>query len=249
MSESSCQLPLSFVIGSFITSSFLPDRVDMNEDALFKVLKRQTKATLLELLDSAYYEMNTQQRRHIFGVLMEESKPARVTARDIKKESEEFYQESIVGIYYAPFEINSKNFSHIPEETEEWFEKLGDSLQASTQVAKQKEHKSAVESFEILYELIEKMECGEEIIFADECGSWMIPGDEQEFLNAYISSLAEVKTPEEYAKVVIPLLRRDSYTSFCNKVYSLAVKHSNKEQENALKAAIKEQNIKIKSSR
>ena len=83
-----------------------------------------------------------------------------------------------------------------------------------------------MESFDILYELIEKMECGEEIIFAEEYGSWMIPGDEQDFLNAYISSLAKVKTPEEYTKVVIPLLKRDSYTSFCNKVYSLAVKHS-----------------------
>ena len=221
----------------------------MDEDALFKTLKRQTKATLLEFLSLAYYEMTTQQRRHIFGTLMEKSKPARTVARDIKKESEQFYKASIAGIYYAPFNMNSKNFSHIPEETEEWFEKLNDLLQASTQLTKQKEHKSAVESFEILYELIEKMECGEEIIFAEEYGSWMIPGNEQEFLDAYISSLAEVKTSEEYAKIVIPLLKRDSYTSFCNQVYSLAVKHSNKEQENALKVAIKEQNIKVKSNR
>ena len=221
----------------------------MDEDALFKALKRQTKATLLEFLSLAYYEMTTQQRRHVFGALMEKSKPVRAVARDVKKESEQFYQESIVGMYYAPFNMNSKNFSHIPEETEEWFEKLGDLLQASTQLTKQKDHKSAVESFEILYELIEKMECGEEIIFAEEYGSWMIPGDEQDFLNAYILSLAAVKTPEEYATVVIPLLKRDSYTSFCNKVYSLAVKHSNKEQANALKVAVKEQNIKIKSGR
>lgn len=221
----------------------------MDEDALFKVLKRQTKATVLELLSSAYDEMSTQQRRHIFGALVEKSKPARASARDVQKESEQFYEDSIAGIYYAPFNINSKNFSHIPEETEEWFEKLGDLLQASTQLTKQKEHASAVESFQILYKLVDKMECGEEIIFAEEYGSWMIPGDEQNFLNAYISSLAAVKTPEEYTRIVIPLLKRDSYTSFCNKVYSLAMKHSNKEQENALKVAIKEQNIKIKSSR
>ncbi|MEO0756422.1 MAG: hypothetical protein AAFY78_06060 [Cyanobacteria bacterium J06648_16] len=221
----------------------------MDEDALFKVLKRQTKATLFELLYSAYYETNTQQRRHIFGVLMKESKPSRTIAQDIKKESENFYKDSIARVYYAPFDINSKNFSHIPEETEEWFEKLGDLLQSSTQLTKQKEHESAVESFKILYELIAKMEDGEEIIFADEYGSWMIPGNEQEFLNAYISSLAEVKTPEEYTKIVMPLIKRDSYMSFCNKVYSLAVKHSNKEQEKTLKVAIKEQNIKIKSSR
>ena len=221
----------------------------MDEATLFKALKRQTKATLLELLHSAYDETNTQQRRRIFGALMKESKPSRTIAQDVIKESEDFYQDSLTGMYYAPFDINSKNFSHIPEETEKWFEKLGDLLQSSTQLTKQKEHQSAVESFKILYELIAKMEYGEEIIFADEYGSWMIPGDEDDFLDAYISSLAELKTPEEYTKMLTPLLKRDSYMSFCNKVYSLAVKHSNKEQEKSLMAAIKEQNIRIKSSR
>jgi len=219
----------------------------MDEDVLFKVLKRQTKATLLELLYSTYYETNTQQRRHIFGGLIEESKPSKNVAQEITRESKKFYKDSLARVYYSPFDINSKNFSHIPEETEEWFEKLGDLLESSTQLTKQKEHTSAVESFEILYELIAKMEYGEEIVFADEYGSWMIPGNEQDFLDAYISSLAEVKMPDEYIKIVIPLIKRDSHSSFCNKVYSLAVKHSNKEQEKSLIEAIKEKNIKITS--
>ncbi len=219
----------------------------MDEDVLFKVLKRQTKATLLELLYSTYYETNTQQRRHIFGGLIEESKPSKNVAQEITRESKKFYKDSLARVYYSPFDINSKNFSHIPEETEEWFEKLGNLLESSTQLTKQKEHTSAVESFEILYELIAKMEYGEEIVFADEYGSWMIPGNEQDFLDAYISSLAEVKMPDEYIKIVIPLIKRDSHSSFCNKVYSLAVKHSNKEQEKSLIEAIKEKNIKITS--
>ena len=78
------------------------------------------------------------------------------------------------------------------------------------------------------------MEYGEEIIFADEYGSWMIPGNEKEYLNSYVLSLAKVKTPEEYAKVVIPLIKRDSYSSFCNQVYSVAVKHGNQEQSKYL---------------
>ncbi|BAB78348.1 hypothetical protein ACN23B_28290 (plasmid) [Anabaena sp. FACHB-709] len=221
----------------------------MNEESLFKALKRQTKATLLELLYSAYYETNTQQRRHIFGDLMKNCNPSKSLEQDIIKESKKFYKDSLAGAYYAPFDINSKNFSHIPQETEEWFEKLGDLLQSSCQLTKQKKHTSAVESFEILYELITKMEDGEEIIFADEYGSWMIPGNEKEFLDAYISSLAEVKKPEEYTKIVIPLIKRDSYTSFCNKIYFLALRYSNKEQEEFLMEAIKEQNIKIESSR
>jgi hypothetical protein len=221
----------------------------MDEDALFKVLKRQTKSTLLDLLQATYHETNAQQKRHIFGELMKKPKPSKAIGHFVVKESENFYKDSLAGVYYAPFDINSKNFSHIPDETEEWFEKLGDLLQSSTQLTKENEHTSAVESFKILYELIEKMENGDEIIFADECGSWMIPGNEDDFLDAYISSLAEVEIAEEYTKIVIPLLKRDSYSSFCNKVYSLAVKHCNQEQKKSLLEAIEEQNIKIKSSR
>jgi hypothetical protein len=220
----------------------------MDEDILFKVLKRQTKATLLELLYSVYFETNSQQRIHIFGELIKKCKPSKTLPQNVVKDSENFYKDSLARVYYAPFNINSKNFSDIPEETEEWFEKLGTLLESSAQLTKQKEHIFAVESFKILYRLIEKMEDGEEIIFADEYGSWMIPGNEQVFLDAYISSLAEVKAPEEYAKTVIPLIKRDSYTSFCNKVYSLALKHSNKEQEKSLMETIKKQQIKIESS-
>ena len=78
---------------------------------------------------SAYYETNTQQRRYIFGDLIKKSKPSKITGKNIIKKSETFYKESLAGVYYAPFEINSRNFSQIPEETEEWFEKLGDLLQ------------------------------------------------------------------------------------------------------------------------
>lgn len=221
----------------------------MDEAVLFKALKRQTKTTLLELLYTAYYETNSQQRRSIFGDLIKMSKPSNIIAKEVIKESKIFYKDSLAGVYYAPFDINSRNYSNIPEETEEWFEKLGDLLQSSSQLTKQKEQSSAVISFNILYELIDKMEYGEEIIFADEYGSWMIPGNEKEFLDSYISSLAEIKTPEEYTQAVVPLIKRDSHMSFCNKVYSVAVRHSNKEQNKYLKAEIKKQNIKTKSAR
>ncbi|MBJ7900226.1 MAG: hypothetical protein GC158_09965 [Cyanobacteria bacterium RI_101] len=218
----------------------------MNEDALFKVLSRQNKDTLLELLRLAYEELSSRQKRYIFGDLLKESQPSTVSAPNVIQESEEFFKDSLDGVYYAYFEINSKNFSHIPEETEEWFEKLGELLEASAQLTRQKEHQAAVDSFKILYELIAKMENGDDIIFADAFGSWMIPGQERDFLDAYIASLSEVKTPEEYARIVTPLIERDSYSSFCNKVHELALKHGNEEQAESLMEAIKEQNIKIK---
>ncbi len=61
----------------------------------------------------------------------------------------------------------------------------------------------------MLYDLIEKMGDGDEIIFADEYGTWMIPGDEKVYIKAYIESLAATKVPDDYAKMTIPLLRKD----------------------------------------
>ncbi len=88
--------------------------------------------------------------------------------------------KSMAGVYYAPFKINSKNWSHIPDETREWFDRLGDLLQASAQLTAQGNHLHAVACFGTLYTLIAAMEDGEEIVFGDEIGSWMIPGDEKQ---------------------------------------------------------------------
>ncbi|MEA1946098.1 MAG: hypothetical protein U9N83_02205, partial [Thermodesulfobacteriota bacterium] len=87
---------------------------------------------------------------------------------------------------------------------------------------------------------------GEEIVFADEYGSWMIPGDEKEYIRAYITSLAKIKSPEDFSGIVIPLIRRDSYESFVNKVYNFAIKVATDEQKSYLKKAIKIKKIKTK---
>jgi len=87
---------------------------------------------------------------------------------------------------------------------------------------------------------------GDEIIFADEYGTWMIPGDEKVYISAYIASLAATKLPEDYANTIIPLLRKDSYESFFNKVYSIGIKAANKDQKKCLRAKIKKQKIRIK---
>ena len=138
--------------------------------------------------------------------------------RAVKK----FERESLTGVYYAPFNMNSKNYRDIPKETEHWFRRLGSLLQASAQLAKQQEHTQAVVCFKILYGLIHAMENGEEIVFAEELGSWMIPGDEKKFIAAYMKSLAKVATPQAFAEIAIPLIRRDSHSAFVDQVYRSA---------------------------
>ncbi len=72
--------------------------------------------------------------------------------------------------------------------------------------------------------LIDTMESGEDIVFADECGSWMIPGDEKVFVQAYVTSLAAVETPEEFTRTAVPLIQRDSYQSFATRAYTSATR-------------------------
>ena len=221
----------------------------MNEQRLFAFLKRKSTASLLDLLQHAYREMNVTQRQTVFAAVVRKIPPSAVDGKDLLKRLTQFYRDSLARQYYAPFEINSKNYTHIPDETEEWFEILGDLLEDSRKLTEQEEHALAVECFGLLYELIEHMERGDEIVFADECGSWMIPGDEKKCIAAYLSSLAAVASPESFTATTLPLMKRDSTYSFSCQVYAAAVRVANKEQLVKLRAEMRRQNIRTPSKR
>jgi hypothetical protein len=221
----------------------------VNEQRLFAFLKRKSAASLLDLLQHAYREMDVTQRQTVFAAVVKEIPPSAVDGKDLLKRVTQFHRDSLAGKYYAPFELNSKNYTYIPDETEEWFESLGDLLEDSRKLTKQGEHALAVECFGLLYELIEHMEKGDEIVFADEVGSWMIPGDEKQCIAAYLSSLAAVASPESFTATVLPLIKRDSTYSFSGQVYAVAVRVANKEQLVNLRAEIRRQNIRTTSKR
>jgi hypothetical protein len=219
----------------------------MKKEQLFQYLSSQDISTLLKLLGSAYDQMNIEQRRDVFGKIVLEVPPEPVDGDDLLDQIEDFFRESLSGFYYAPFDINSKNFMDVPEETEEWFEQLGDFLKASMQLTSQSNHLHATICFRKLYSLIDKLECGEEIVFGDEIGSWMIPGDEKQYLAAYLTSLAAVSSPEEFTKDAIPLLQRDSGHSLAGQVYASAKNVANDEQRAHLAAEVKR--LKIRTER
>ena len=149
----------------------------------------------------------------------------------------------MAGAYYAPFAINSKNFMHIPDKTRAWFRRLGALLEASCRLTAQGEHQYAASCFRILYELIAAMELGQEIVFADEIGSWMIPGNEQEFIAAYMISLAATATPDEFTPAALPLIRRGRTQSFATQAYASAIRAASEEQRAYLEAEIQRQQV------
>jgi hypothetical protein len=216
----------------------------MDKTQMFQFLSTQDASSLLDLLSTAFDQMSIDQRRRVFGKLVDKLPPAQVDGKVLLDKAEQFRRDSLAGMYYEPFDINSKNWTYIPEETEEWFERLGDLLKASCQLTTQGDHLHAVACFGILYELVGAMERGEEIVFADEIGSWMIPGDEKQYIAAYMTSLAATATPEEFAEAALPLVRRDSYHSFADQAYLSAVRTANEAQKAHLEAEIQRQNIR-----
>jgi hypothetical protein len=134
---------------------------------------------------------------------------------------------------------------NVPEETEEWFEKLGDYLQDSCQLTTQGDYQVAVTCFGLLNELINEMEDGE-IVFADELGDWMIPVDEKQHVTAYLTALAATATPETFAELVVPLAKRDSWHNCYGRVYETAVSLANDAQKTQLDVEIQRLNIRTK---
>jgi hypothetical protein len=63
---------------------------------------------------------------------------------------------------------------HIPTETENWFDEIGGFLDNACKLVDKGEKEEVLPSFKLLMDLIRRMENGEEIIFADEYGDWMI---------------------------------------------------------------------------
>ena len=72
----------------------------MNKKWLFKHLRAQEPETLIELLDSAFETMNTNQRHDVFGRITVEIPPADVDGEKLLSDVEQFKKRSLAGYYY-----------------------------------------------------------------------------------------------------------------------------------------------------
>ncbi len=219
--------------------------MEINEKTLFQILQKLRKSEILEYLKSSYYEMEDKQRRNVYLDLYNEKVNKGLKSQELYTRVLTFHEKSIKGDYYAPFNINSKNYRYIPNETDEWFTELSFYLDETSKLVKKKEYKIANDCFERLYDLISKMEDGEEIIFADEYGTWMI-STKLDYDNAYISSLSKTENENNFTERVLPLLIRDSYESLSSKIYSKIKKAANTKQLKKVELKIKQKDIRIK---
>jgi hypothetical protein len=212
----------------------------LSEKLVLEHLAKQTKAQLLEYLAAAYKAMKPAQRSLVFAEiersLPKKSSPAaRVDPRRLSRELQRFQRESYAKKYYAPFNMDSKNYMHVPAETSAWCDRFAQLAKQACELTKQGDHVQAVRCFGILFELLQAMESGDhDIVFAHELGGWMIPFDDKVWLKAYMKSLAATADPAEFARQVIPLLEFDSTQSFSAEVHSAAIALSTPGQRAAM---------------
>ncbi len=215
----------------------------IEEKILFPLLDKLKKDELNEYLKTSFYEMEDRQKRDVFGKMYEEKLSEKRSPQKFYSEIKKFHEKSINGDYYAPFIINSKNFSDIPQETDEWFSELSYYLDESSRLVESEEYNLSNSCFELLFDLISKMENGEEIVFADEYGTWMIICD-TDYDESYIKSLAKIEDEIIFTEKVIPLLKRDSLESLSGGIYGKIGKYSTKEQLKLVEQEIELRKIK-----
>src|SRR6266576_2011590 len=171
--------------------------------------------------------MDAAQRRAVFGEAVRKPVKTPSGGDELREEIDEFRRDSLARSYYAPFDMNSKNFMHIPAMTREWCDLFARFVADASTLTARGEHTQAAACFAMLYELLEALDRGEEIIFAEEAGSWLIPAAEKEWLKTYLTSLAAIATPEAFASAALPMIKRDSHNSFAAQVHGAARKVAN----------------------
>jgi hypothetical protein len=216
----------------------------VDEQEVFAYLEKQKKAVLLDYLREAFVQMSAKQRRAVFADAVRQPAKAAVSGDQLREEIDQFRRDSLAGEYYAPFNVNSKNYMDVPEKTEEWCDRFAHFIAAASKRTARGKHPQAVACFRILYELLEALDSGEEIIFAEEAGSWMIPTDEKAWLKDYLRSLAASATPEAFTAVAIPMIQRDGGHSFAGRVYPAALEVASSPQKAHLQAEVRQRQVR-----
>ena len=183
----------------------------MAGNALKKALAKATKAELVDMVVAASGMLTSRQARDVLGDYHPDAAKLRGPSgvKALVERVRRFHRDSLAGHYYAPFDMNSKNFSHVPEETEDWADEAGELIKATCEAAKAGNHDEAAECFRLLYDVLEAVDCGKDVIFAEESGTWMVHMEESQVVRAYLKSLAKVASEEDFTKEVTRRAKRD----------------------------------------
>ena len=204
----------------------------MEEEVLIEALKKQSKEQLIYLLLCSFDILDDAKRFQVFNDIYYKEKTPAFNSQKIYDAIKNFYNDSKAKKYYTPLAINSKSSSNVPEKTDIWFEMIADFFKKTIELNVNNEHKLAVECFDMLYYLQENM--SEEIVFADELGSWMIPIKQSEVIPRYIESISKVCLPEDYKERIKLVMNIDAHDYQKSKILNKAFEVGNREQKKCI---------------
>ena len=114
-----------------------------------------------------------------------------------------------------------------------------------TKLSSQGEYQIAFEAFDLLYELTDAVDSGEEIIFADEAGMWMFTGDEKTYYTAYLKAAASVLSDDDFVEKAMMVIRKDSYQSCFLGLYPVVQSLATPEQMLLIDSEVKRKKLKV----
>ncbi len=162
-----------------------------------------------------------------------------LSEQSLLEEVEDFHSDSLDGLYYEDFEVNSKNFMERSRGTMNWIAQYNRLMKRCQKESSKGKPEEICQAFERLFNLLEEIdECRDDIIFfADEAGSWQVGVEWDEVLPCYFKILGAVAEPVEYAEGVIKLVKSHAdYDS--DKYFKLALELSKSPQKKVLKARL-----------
>ena len=145
----------------------------LDKHRILEQLATQDKEQLLAWLEAVLIATNHFQLETLFGDFARQHFVRPLAPGEVLEAIYRFRQGSLAGKYYAPFEMNSKNYNYVPPQTEAWFDELSTWLGRACELAEDGEKEAALEGLSILIELIETMH-DKEIVFAHDASEWMI---------------------------------------------------------------------------
>lgn len=167
-------------------------------------LRSLPKETLAEILDRALVHVPADALPEVLGaaVPIKEVAEGPAAAKALLKSVNGFHKDTLAGVHYDYFQVNSRNCSQVSEGTEDWiaeFRRLLDSCVAQAPVGPPEMLRGA---FDLLLDLLRRLNAGEEIVFfADDSWEWQLPVQWDEVLTAYFRCLSATCPPAEYARV------------------------------------------------
>jgi hypothetical protein len=212
----------------------------MVDPGLSKAVRGLTKARVLCLVEDLCRAVPTSQlpkvlARHVNLRAARAKAPPDPPDR-LLRDVRAFHHASLAGDYYESFDVSSKNFMMKSDATVEWGEDCEALLKRCQAASEGKRYAAAREGFDLLLDLLERIDRGEDIVFfADEGGSWEV-ADLDPTWPSYFASLAATIESEEYVSLVRALVRGHA-SGRPERLLRAARKAGSRDQRRQLRAA------------